>query len=131
MQFPTRFEDLPEYAFPRLRALLSGTQPGGPEIPMSIGEPQHAIPDFVPEVLARHSATLNRYPPNEGIPELRQAISDWLAKRSPLRSKAEMSPAAKAEVASAEAARVRARVFMMSSFSSLLGFGGRRRLLRP
>ena len=81
MQFPTRFEELPEYAFPRLRALLAGTEPGGPEIAMSIGEPQHAIPDFVPEVMARHSATLNRYPPNEGIPELRQAISDWLGRR--------------------------------------------------
>ena len=81
MQFPTKFEELPEYAFPRLRALLSGTAPGGPEIPMSIGEPQHAIPEFVPAVLAEHSATLNRYPPNEGIPELRQAISDWLGRR--------------------------------------------------
>jgi aspartate/methionine/tyrosine aminotransferase len=81
MQFPARFEDLPEYAFPRLRALLAGTEPGGPEIPMSIGEPRHAIPPFVPEVMLRHSATLNRYPPNEGIPELRQAISDWLARR--------------------------------------------------
>jgi aspartate/methionine/tyrosine aminotransferase len=81
MQFPTRFEDLPEYAFPRLRVLLAGTAPGGPEIPMSIGEPQHAIPDFVPEVMARHSATLTRYPPNEGIPELRQAISAWLGRR--------------------------------------------------
>ena len=81
MQFPTRFEDLPEYAFPRLRALLAGVEPGGPEIAMSIGEPQHAIPDFVPGIMLEHAATLNRYPPNEGIPELRQAISDWLARR--------------------------------------------------
>ncbi len=28
-----------------------------------------------------HAATLSRYPPNEGIPELRHAISDWLARR--------------------------------------------------
>ena len=48
---------------------------------MSIGEPQHAIPDFVPEILHRHAASLNRYPPNEGIPELRRAISDWLGRR--------------------------------------------------
>jgi N-succinyldiaminopimelate aminotransferase len=81
MQFPTRFADLPEYAFPRLRRLLAGIEPGGPEIAMSIGEPQHAIPDFVPEILHRHAATLNRYPPNEGVPELRRAISDWLARR--------------------------------------------------
>lgn len=81
MQFPTRFADLPEYAFPRLRRLLAGIEPGGPEIAMSIGEPQHAIPDFVPEILQRHAATLNRYPPIEGIPELRRAISDWLGRR--------------------------------------------------
>lgn len=81
MQFPRRFDALPEYAFPRLRALLEGIAPGGPEIAMSIGEPQHPIPDFVPAILAEHAATLSRYPPNEGIPELRAAISDWLARR--------------------------------------------------
>jgi len=81
MQFPTRFADLPEYAFPRLKALLDGVTPGGPEILMSIGEPQHAIPGFVPEILNRHAASLNRYPPNEGLPELRRAISDWLGRR--------------------------------------------------
>jgi aspartate/methionine/tyrosine aminotransferase len=81
MQFPTRFEDLPEYAFPRLKALLEGVEPGGPEVSMSIGEPQHAIPDFVPGIMLEHSATLNRYPPNEGIPQLREAISGWLGRR--------------------------------------------------
>jgi len=81
MQFPTKFESLPEYAFPRLRALLEGVEPGGPEIAMSIGEPQHAIPDFVPGIILEHSATLSKYPPNEGIPQLRQAISDWLGRR--------------------------------------------------
>jgi N-succinyldiaminopimelate aminotransferase len=81
MQFPTRFESLPEYAFPRLRALLKGAEPGGPEIAMSIGEPQHAIPDFVPGIMLEHSATLSKYPPNEGIPQLREAISDWLGRR--------------------------------------------------
>lgn len=81
MQFPTRFADLPEYAFPRLRRLLEGVPPGGPEIPMSIGEPMHAVPDFIGPIMAEHQATLSRYPPNEGIPELRGAISDWLGRR--------------------------------------------------
>jgi aspartate/methionine/tyrosine aminotransferase len=81
MELPARFGDLPEYAFPRLRRLLDGIEPGGPETPMSIGEPQHAIPDFVMPVMARHAATLSKYPPNEGIPELRAAISGWLARR--------------------------------------------------
>ena len=81
MQYPTRFSDLPEYAFPRLRRLLEGTPPGGPETAMSIGEPQHPVPDFVMPAMAGHAATLSKYPPNEGIPELRAAISDWLARR--------------------------------------------------
>ncbi|MEM6488000.1 MAG: aminotransferase class I/II-fold pyridoxal phosphate-dependent enzyme [Pseudomonadota bacterium] len=81
MQLPARFGDLPEYAFPRLRRLLEGIEPGGPETPMSIGEPQHAVPDFVSPILARHAAAFSKYPPNEGIPELRQAAGDWLARR--------------------------------------------------
>jgi len=81
MQYPNRFADLPEYAFPRLRRLLEGHAPGGPETAMSIGEPQHAVPEMVGPIMAEHTATLSRYPPNEGLPELRVAISDWLARR--------------------------------------------------
>ncbi|MEO1456088.1 MAG: aminotransferase class I/II-fold pyridoxal phosphate-dependent enzyme [Pseudomonadota bacterium] len=81
MQFPARFADLPEYAFPRLRRLLAGTEPGGPEIAMSIGEPQHAVPDFVMPVMAEHAATLSKYPPNEGVSALREACSAWLGRR--------------------------------------------------
>lgn len=81
MDYPRRYADLPEYAFPRLRRLLYGIAPGGPEIPMSIGEPQHAVPEFVGPIMLEHSATLSKYPPNEGLPDLRAAISDWLARR--------------------------------------------------
>lgn len=81
MQFPARYADLPEYAFPRLRRLLSAHAPGGPEIAMSLGEPQHAVPDFVGPIMLEHQAKLSKYPPNESIPELRNAISDWLALR--------------------------------------------------
>lgn len=81
MQYPARFSDLPEYAFPRLRRLLGDIPPGGPEIAMSLGEPQHAVPDFVGPIMLQHSAALSRYPPNEGIPQLRAAISEWLGRR--------------------------------------------------
>ena len=43
MQFPERFADLPEYAFPRLRTLLDGVPPGGPELAMTIGEPKSPL----------------------------------------------------------------------------------------
>ena len=81
MDYPARFAALPEYAFPRLRALLDGIPPGGPEIAMSIGEPRHPVPAFVRAVLDEHWQAYSRYPPNEGIPELRAAISTWLARR--------------------------------------------------
>jgi N-succinyldiaminopimelate aminotransferase len=81
MQFPKRFSNLPEYAFPRLRALLADHQPGGPEIAMSIGEPKHAFPDFVGKVLADHVHEFAKYPPNDGSDELRAAISGWIMRR--------------------------------------------------
>lgn len=81
MQFPARYADLPEYAFPRLRRLLSDHTPRGAEIAMSLGEPQHAVPEFVGPIMLEHQAKLSKYPPNESIPELRGAISDWLARR--------------------------------------------------
>lgn len=81
MQAPARFETLPEYAFPRLRRLLAGHAPGGPEISMSIGEPRHPPPAILAETVAAHAAEFGRYPPNEGAPELRAAIAAWLARR--------------------------------------------------
>ncbi len=81
MQFPQRFSGLPEYAFPRLRALLAPHSPGGAEVPMSIGEPMHPVPPMLAEVLAGAIAGYSKYPPNEGLPELRAAQSAWLRRR--------------------------------------------------
>ena len=81
MQQPERFSDLPEYAFPRLRALIEGVAAGGPLLPMSLGEPRHDLPPFLGEALAKHAGLFGRYPPNEGYPELRAAISGWLRSR--------------------------------------------------
>ena len=76
-----RFSNLPEYAFPRLRTLLSGLEPGGEPVVMTIGEPRHALPDFVAPVMAQSIGEFGKYPPNEGAPELLQAISDWIGRR--------------------------------------------------
>ncbi len=81
MSAPKRFSDLPEYAFPRLRRLLDGHAPGGPAIAMSIGEPKHAFPAFVSEIIAAHGHEFGLYPPNEGAPELLGAITGWIARR--------------------------------------------------
>jgi aspartate/methionine/tyrosine aminotransferase len=48
---------------------------------MSIGEPTHPMPPFVGEVLAEHLGEFAVYPPNDGTPELLDAISGWLGRR--------------------------------------------------
>ncbi|QPM91615.1 aminotransferase class I/II-fold pyridoxal phosphate-dependent enzyme [Pseudooceanicola algae] len=79
--FPERFSDLPEYAFPRLRALLDHHEPGGEVLHMTIGEPKHPFPEWVAETVCATTAGFNSYPPNDGTPELRGAISDFIARR--------------------------------------------------
>lgn len=81
MDHPERFADLPDYAFPRLRALLDGHAPGGPVLAMSIGEPTHPAPPMVAQVLADALAGFGRYPANDGTPALLAAIADWIARR--------------------------------------------------
>lgn len=81
MEFPERFSNLPEYAFPRLRRLLDSHPPGGETIAMTIGEPRHPMPAFLAATLAAHVAEFALYPPNDGTPELLAAISGWIARR--------------------------------------------------
>ncbi|MDF3852745.1 aminotransferase class I/II-fold pyridoxal phosphate-dependent enzyme [Paracoccus sp. P2] len=81
MAIPERFSNLPDYAFPRLRKLLSGIEPGGEPLILTIGEPRHALPDFVGPVMAESIADFGKYPSNEGTAELLAAISGWLSRR--------------------------------------------------
>ncbi|MGJ8585712.1 MAG: aminotransferase class I/II-fold pyridoxal phosphate-dependent enzyme [Marinosulfonomonas sp.] len=81
MTFPERFSNLPEYAFPRLRGLLDAHAPGAEVIHMTIGEPRHAFPSWVGDVVAQNLNGFGKYPPNDGTPELRQAIAGWLKRR--------------------------------------------------
>jgi aspartate/methionine/tyrosine aminotransferase len=81
MTFPQRFSNLPAYAFPRLRALLDHHTPGGDVVHMTIGEPKHAFPAWVTDVIAENAAGFNQYPNNDGTPELRGAMADWVQRR--------------------------------------------------
>ncbi|MBM3566406.1 MAG: aminotransferase class I/II-fold pyridoxal phosphate-dependent enzyme [Alphaproteobacteria bacterium] len=78
-----RIDQLADYPFDRLRALLKDATPpaGLAPIVLSIGEPQHPAPKLLTDALAANAHLWNRYPPVEGTPELRQAIADWLARR--------------------------------------------------
>lgn len=82
MDFPQRFSNLPEYAFPRLRTLLGDLAPGHARpIEMTIGSPRHAMPGFVADEINAHMEGFRGYPPNEGAPELLAAISAWIRRR--------------------------------------------------
>jgi N-succinyldiaminopimelate aminotransferase len=67
--------------FLRTTELLAPYQPAKPLINLSVGEPQHAVPDFVGPVLARHIADFGRYPANKGIEPFRKAAANWLSTR--------------------------------------------------
>ncbi len=67
--------------FVRLTELIAGIGPGKPVINLSVGEPHHAIPNFVGPVLAAHLDKFGRYPANKGIEPFRKAVAAWLARR--------------------------------------------------
>ena len=81
MDYPERFDNLPLYAFSRLRELLEGVEPGDREISMTIGEPKHSFPAWVIDIIVKNAGGFNDYPSNEGIPELKKQIVDWLQRR--------------------------------------------------
>ena len=74
---------LSEYPFDRLRALLGGIEPPSGMAPMvlSVGEPRHATPPLVHEVVSNNGDLWNRYPPVEGTAEFRSAAVGWLTRR--------------------------------------------------
>ena len=67
--------------FQRLRELLGNEKPGASPIDMTIGEPKHGVPRFAMEIIADKWESFGKYPPIDGVPELRQAIADWLIRR--------------------------------------------------
>jgi len=81
MMYSERFSNLPAHVWPRLRALLDGHEGGGTPIHMTIGEPKHAFPAWVTDEITKHAEGFNKYPPNDGSPELRAAIAAWIARR--------------------------------------------------
>ena len=83
----TSLKKLKPYPFDRLNTLLASVTPADLNpISLALGEPKHASPDFLidyitsPDLLRKGLAT---YPPTRGIPELRQAISEFVARRYP------------------------------------------------
>jgi N-succinyldiaminopimelate aminotransferase len=74
---------LQPYPFERLRELLAGVAPiaGLRPISLGLGEPQHPTPALIKEALAANLHALARYPVTLGLPELRAALAEWIARR--------------------------------------------------
>jgi len=76
-------EKLQPYPFEKLRRLLDGVS--GNEklkpINLQIGEPKHPTPELVKKALVQALDGLSVYPLTAGLPELREAIAGWLARR--------------------------------------------------
>src|SRR5690348_2096868 len=67
--------------FARTTELLAPYKPAKPLITLSLGEPQHPVPDFVGPVLAQHIGDFGRYPLAKGIEPFRKAAAAWLSRR--------------------------------------------------
>lgn len=78
---------LQPYPFERLRQLHADVIPNPAYKPISlgIGEPRHATPQLIKDALTGSLAGLASYPGTLGEPKLRQAMSDWLARRYDLK----------------------------------------------
>lgn len=72
---------LPLSPFQRLGRLIAGVEPGRSPIDVSVGEPRHAVPDFVGPVLSGALADFVRYPPIKGTPAFRAAVAGWAERR--------------------------------------------------
>ena len=76
-------KNLHPYPFEKLAQLKNGITPPATKSPitLSIGEPAHATPPFIKDVLIENLNSISNYPTTKGIPKLREAIADWLEKR--------------------------------------------------
>ena len=76
-------EKLQPYPFEKLRRLLDGATGNKnlKPINLQIGEPKHPTPELVTSALIRALDGLSVYPLTAGLPELREAIAGWLARR--------------------------------------------------
>ena len=76
-------KQLQPYPFARLRAAMQGIDaPAGiTPVPLHIGEPKHPTPTLITDALTATATEFAKYPLSIGLPELRQACADWLARR--------------------------------------------------
>ncbi len=84
MKLARRVESLPPYLFAEISKKIAAKRAEGQDIvTFAIGDPDLPTPDHIMAALHRAAddPANHRYPESEGLPELRQAISDWYSRR--------------------------------------------------
>jgi succinyldiaminopimelate transaminase len=86
-------DHLADYPFDRLRALLADIDPpaGVTQRVLSVGEPRHAPPSLLADIISADNTLWGRYPPVDGTPDFRKAVAEWLTRRYRL-DPAELDP---------------------------------------
>ena len=74
-------QNLPDYPFDKLRALLGNTKNNMKVTDMSIGQPMHTVPSFIKEIIYKGQDQWNNYQPLAGIPALQISYLRWLKNR--------------------------------------------------
>ena len=76
-------KQLQPYPFARLREAMQGIDAPAnlAPIPLHIGEPKHPTPAVIIDALHAAADEFAKYPLSIGLPELRQACAQWLARR--------------------------------------------------
>jgi LL-diaminopimelate aminotransferase len=84
MQLARRVEQLPPYLFARISELIAQKRATGVDvISFGIGDPDLPTPAYILDSLkqAAEVPENHRYPETEGLPEFRQAVARWYARR--------------------------------------------------
>jgi len=84
MKLAKRVEALPPYLFAEISKRIAAKRAEGVDIvTFGIGDPDLPTPRHILDALhqAAEEPVNHRYPESEGLPELRQSISDWYERR--------------------------------------------------
>jgi aspartate/methionine/tyrosine aminotransferase len=83
MMLNPRLETLSDYPFRRLAGLLAPIEPprGRAPVDLALGQPMHPISPLMIEALRANEHLWGRYPPVNGTPAFRQAVTAWLSWR--------------------------------------------------
>ncbi len=82
MRLSSVLEGLPPYPFASLRVTRERLAAAGVEVlDFGAGEPREETPEFVRQALGASVEAMSPYPATNGLPELREAIAAWCARR--------------------------------------------------